>query len=176
MSTQLQRARLPRSDGLQVSERILDMYAHGASVPQMMAEFGMKKESIVQHIHDALENRVSHKADEAREVVNKGIDQQLQAVQRHLEAAEQMIADASSKSDLPALEKAMAHHLKAIEARTRILERRAKLNGLDAPVRIDARVEMTTPADAELQALLNEAHQRADADRDRLAQRVQEPR
>lgn len=168
MSTTVER--VVQVDTALLNEKILEKYCDGIAVAMIQQEFGLSRAQVIGHINGALENRLSHKADEAREIVNKSLDQQMELARKHLDAAEQMLAAATLREDLPAMEKALGHHLKAIEARTRIIERRAKLNGLDAPVRIDAKVEMSTPADAELQALLNEAHQRAEADRQRLAE------
>lgn len=162
--------RLPDVGSALLSEQILIRHVDGASLPVIQEEFGLSKAAVIEHVHKALKNRIDLRTDEYREVTNRALDQQMEAVKKHFEAAEAMLVDATARGDLIGMDKALQHHLRAIATRTQIIERRSKLNGLDAPVRIDAKVEMTTPADSELQALINEAHQRAEADRQRLSE------
>ena len=75
-----------------LSEKILSRYVDGVPMVQLGREFNMHSLSILAHIQRALKNRIDHKVDELREVQNKALDQQMESVRSHLNAAEQMLA------------------------------------------------------------------------------------
>jgi hypothetical protein len=59
------------------------------------------------------------------------------------------------------LEKGMIHHLKAIETLNRVVERRARLNGLDAPAKVEATVVHHDAKDLELAEMVRQAKEKA---------------
>jgi hypothetical protein len=73
-----------------------------------------------------------------------------------------------SSSDPRLILDAIARRAQALDAKLRIAERRAKLNGLDMPVRADTTVPEGAADDLEVSALIREAKAKVAAEEARI--------
>lgn len=135
-------------DRLAEGEAILSDRANGMSSSALMEKYGISKATLSRRIHQALDARLAVTVDQYREEQNALLDEQMQRLQRHMAAAATMIELGNNTGDAALIDRGLQHHLKTIEALNRTMERRARLNGLDAPVKVDAQVTVTTPVDA----------------------------
>jgi transcriptional regulator with XRE-family HTH domain len=119
------------------AERCFELKAKGWTVRRIADEVGLSSATVQRRITNACERRVSPKVEHYRAVQDETLDAAQQVVQDIIENA----TDYELK-------------LKAVDRLGRILERRARLRGLDAPVRVDTAVTQQPQTEAELEALL----------------------
>src|SRR5690606_28078765 len=127
----------------------------------------------VSTVHDRLERymagRVDPLADQYRQVeLDRLDDLTARAYQvltaRHIVVQHGKVVRDENGNPIPDY----APILQAIGTLVRLSERRAKLLGLDAAVRVDAQVHQVDPADIELAQMIREAKARAAAEEARL--------
>lgn len=119
------------------AERAFELKARGWTYARIAAELGVGVSTVHSRIHHAADKRLSPKIDHYRAVM----DQQIDEAESHVMA---IVEDPTIRPEL---------RLAAIDRWGRLLERRAKLHGLDAPVRLEGTVTHKTQQDAELEAL-----------------------
>jgi transcriptional regulator with XRE-family HTH domain len=119
------------------AERCFDLKAKGWSVRRIADEVGLSASTVQKRITDECSRRVSPRVEDYRAVQDRTLDLAQEFVQDIIENA----TDYELK-------------LKAVNRLGRILERRARLHGLDAPVRVDTVVTQQPQTEAELEALL----------------------
>lgn len=119
----------------------------------------------------ALEARIAPTVDEFRRQQNDRLDESSRKAAEQVEACEQIIRDEADKRavggepNLAIVLSAMRERANAVSLMLRIDERRAKLNGLDAPVQVQATVHQVDTEDAELAELVREAQAKAAAEK-----------
>lgn len=134
-------------------EAILSDHVNGMPASALCEKYHVSKATLYRRIDTAIKERLAPTVDAYREQQNAILDEQVARVNQHLAAANVMMAKGEEVSDLGVMERGMAHHLKAMEMLTRIVERRAKLNGLDAPVTANVHITVSSPVDDEIEAL-----------------------
>lgn len=141
-------------DRLAEGEAILSDRANGMPVSAMIEKYGLSKATIHRRIDQAIEARLAVTVDQYREQQNAILDEQMQRVQRHMDAAVTMIELGNATGDAALLDRGLQHHLRATGMLNNTLERRARLNGLDAPIKVEAQVTVTSPIDTAVEELV----------------------
>jgi hypothetical protein len=118
------------------AERCFELKAKGWSVRRIAAELGMSYATVQRRITVECERRVSPRVEDYRKLQDETLDV--------AQARVQAIIDEAADAELV---------LKAVDRLGRLLDRRARLHGLDAPTKVDATVVQQTQAEAELEAL-----------------------
>lgn len=144
-------------------EAILSDHVNGMPMSQILEKYEISSATAYRRIDAAIKARIAPTVDAYREQQNVILDQQVVRVNQHLAAAHTLMAKGEEASDLAAMERGMQHHLKAMELLTRVVERRAKLNGLDMPVTANLNVTVTTPFDTAVDGLVAALDERASA-------------
>lgn len=138
----LQRHNRPRSAGAkqkQIEEdRVLDMVVAGWTHREIAAELGCSVRTVANRQDTALARKVPVTVAKYRDVMNEQLD--------HLFR----LNIATAESDPSALER-------SIERAVKILDRKAKLNGVDAPIMVEATVTEVTSQERQLADLLAQA-------------------
>jgi hypothetical protein len=117
--------------------RALTLRIGGASYAHIAADLRMSDPSSARHlVMRALARREAERVDELRAIENARLDAD--------EAELRLIIGTRTKSD--------SARIRAVDARTRLSARRSRMNGLDAPVK----VEVSASIQQELQAALEE--------------------
>jgi transcriptional regulator with XRE-family HTH domain len=153
------------ADRLREGEAILADYNRGIRQSDLAEKYGLSQQTVSRRLYQAIHARLAPTVDQYREAQNALLDDLMGMLERQYAAAEEMLRQAEIKSDGVMFDKALAHYSKAIDAFYRHVERRARLNGLDAPVKAEVTMTVTTPFDtavAGLVAQLDEA-EKADA-------------
>lgn len=144
-------------DRLHEAERMLNRYIRGARHSDLMVEFGVSRETVKRRLKLALDARLALTVDEYRAKENEHLDDLVARWEQHIAAADEMIRLAETGPDGPSMsriDQALAHRAKALDSLLRVAERRARLNGTDAPVQANVTVTDLTPTiDAEVAAL-----------------------
>ena len=143
----------------------LELRLKGRSLREIADELGFHDESSVHRsISGALARTAKEPADEVRLLELERLDKLLQRVEEVLEATPTECEHCGAAS--------VAAHLKAIDTATKLMDRRSKYIGLDAPTRSEVRVEQFDEAalkKAALAELLADPEMR-DAFRQQLAE------
>lgn len=120
--------------------KAMDLRIAGATLEQIAQQLGYADASgAYRAICRGLVETQRPAADELRELESRRLDRLLLAV----------------------WQQALAGDLKAVETARRLLDQRARLWGLNMPVKVDATVTQRTETDAALQALVDELERRA---------------
>lgn len=143
-------------DRLIQSEQMLIDYNNGMQVSALAEKYNYSPATIHNRLSAALKQRVAPQVDEYRQIVDALLSDQMAKLEEHLAAVDRLIALGSETRDVALIERAMVQRLHTIETRTRVADRRAKLMGLDMPVRADVHVTVTTPVDTAVAGLLAE--------------------
>lgn len=141
-------------DRLVEGEKLLSRYTNGAKVSELIEEFGLSRATVHRRLTAAINARIAPTVDEYREVQNAMLDEQMAMLDEQLDAVRHLLQLAVEQKDATLIDKAMSQRLRTIEVRTKVAERRARLMGLDQPVRADVQVTVTTPLDTEVEELL----------------------
>jgi transposase-like protein len=143
-------------DRLQEGERILDDWSAGATVSELCDRYQVSVATLYRRRDTALKARLASTVDQYRERENVTLDNTMARWTRQRDAAAEMVAAGTRAEDWQLVEKGMNLHAKALDGIVRTSERRARLNGLDAPVKAEVTVTHTTPVDAAVEALVAE--------------------
>lgn len=114
-----------------------DLKAQGKTVRQIAEILGLGKSTVQRRIEQAVDDTVSPRVETYRAIQDQQIDQAMAVVLA-------IITDPDANADL---------RLKAIDRLGRLMERRARLHGLDAPVKVEGTVTHQTQQELELAAL-----------------------
>lgn len=140
-----------------IGEKLLDGRNRGRAMHEMCAEHGISEPSGYRYLHLALNARIAPTVDEFRRQQNDHLDLTERQNEEQIELAEHLAREGAKANNYDLILKAAAMRNAAIQTRVRIAERRAKLNGLDAPVQIKAEVVHLSEVDAELADLVASA-------------------
>lgn len=141
---------------LEEGEAILVDWKRGVRTSELMTKYNLSSATIYRRMDAAIKARIAVTVDEYREGENAHLDDIRARLEQQHNAAEAMIQQGIDAEDMSLVERGMTHRLAALDRMLRLSERRAKLNGLDAPARADVTVTVTTPLDAEVSALVEE--------------------
>lgn len=154
------------SQRIELGEKVLDMRNRGMKVGDAAAALGLHWRTAYRYMDLALASRVAPTVDKFRAMENERLDDIERQVDDQVKVAElmvQRIMDGEARGDLMA---AMTLRDKAIGRRIELSNRRARLNGLDAPIKIDHTVEQLDPREAELAQMVREAKAKMGAETD----------
>jgi len=155
-----------RRDGKGPNERRLEAekclnlrVLEGWSIFKISQELGLSENTVARRIEAATKSREAVAVDAYREQQNHLLDDLLERHNQQLAAYEAILTTAgvSSASQFAAL----AGRQQTMQGMLRLAERRARLNGTDAPVKADVRVDATVTAvtaqEREMQQLIEQA-------------------
>jgi hypothetical protein len=149
-------------DRLAEGERMLLDRSLGMTQSQLMEKYGYSKRTVQARLNDALNARIAHTVDDYRAQQNAALDEITSHWVDQVEQAKAMInRGAAAKSD-SLVERGNRLRSDALNGLTRVGERRAKLNGLDAPTRVEKTIRVVTPIDEEIENLVRESEAMAD--------------
>jgi transposase len=143
-------------DRLVEGERILTDWSAGATVSELCDRYGVSVATLYRRRDRALKARLASTVDQYRERENVTLDETMKRWMRQRDAAGEMVEAGPLASDWGLVERGMKLHADALNGITRTSERRARLNGLDAPAKAEVTVTHTTPVDAAVEALVAE--------------------
>src|SRR3954462_14687928 len=114
------------------AEQCFELKAKGWGVRRIASELGMSSATVQRRITGECERRVSPCVDDYRKLQDETLD-----------AAQTMLEQIIDDADDPELV------LKAVDRLQRLLDRRTRLHGLDAPTKVEATVTQQTQTEAE---------------------------
>jgi hypothetical protein len=130
------------------AEAILREFLLGTPVSSLGETFGLSRATIYRRVDEALAARIVPTVDEYRAQQNALLDDLTAKWRQQVDAAEVMLAAATEpgSESVVGIERAMKMRTEALNGLLRVVERRARLNGTDAPVRVEATVTDATPS------------------------------
>lgn len=144
-----------------MGEQILEARNRGRTMYEITRQLGISEATGYRYLDQALDARILPKVDEFRKQQNDSIDQTERMNEEQIELAEHIARKGALTENPNLILKAAAMRAEALRLRVKISERRAKLNGLDAPVVVQATVQHLGEMDAELAEIVREAEARA---------------
>jgi transposase len=145
-----------RGDRLEEGERILSDLTHGMRPSQLCAKYGLSRATIYRRIEQARMARVAVTVDLWREQENALLADTMQAYTQQKAAADVVVQQAMTDSDMVGLERGFKMRAEALAGILRTSIERRRVNGTDAPVKAEVTVTHTTPVDAAVEALVAE--------------------
>lgn len=152
-------------DRMAMGERILDARNRGETMPAIVAAEGISLPTGYRYLRAALDRREIPAVEEFRKQQNDALDQIERENREQIDLAEHVAREGAKSGNLSMVLQAVSMRSKALDTRLRIAERRARLNGLDAPVQVQATVTHLDAVDAELADLVRQAEQAAEQTR-----------
>jgi hypothetical protein len=143
-------------DRLAEGEAILRDRALGMQASEMCAKYGISRATLYRRLDDAVKARIAPTVDAYREQQNALLDDLMSKWAQQCDAGEVLIANGTVEENMTRVEQGVRIRAEALNGMLRVSERRAKLNGLDAPVKGEVTVTVTTPVDAAVAALAAE--------------------
>lgn len=150
------------ADRRSIGEQILSGRNKGQTMHELARQFGISEPSAYRYMALALDARIAPTVDAFRAQQNDRLDATQRVIDENMTAADALGRRAIEESSVALLERAVILRNQTAALQLRLDERRAKLNGLDAPIKVDATVTTQDVADTELQAMIREAQQRAE--------------
>lgn len=139
------------------AEQILVDRMNGVRPSELAAKYGYSRVTINKRINMAVEARLAPTVDKYREMQGAQLDEVAATLEKSRLAATELIQQAINREDIPALERGLDSLGKVMDRVLRLAERRAKLYGLDAPIKVDANVTVVEGnVDAEVARLAAE--------------------
>lgn len=132
-------------DRLREGELILRDRNAGVPVSEMMAKYGLSQATIYRRIDEAIAARIVPEIDAYRAQMNAQLDDLTREWHRQLDAGVALIDEGRRAENFGLIEKGLKTHADALMGLLRVAERRSRLMGTDAPVRVEATVEDMTP-------------------------------
>jgi hypothetical protein len=146
-------------DRLWLGEQVLAKRNRGSAMPVAAAELGISVKTAYRCLKLALAVRVPLEVDEYRRQQNDRLDETQRQIAEQIDAANEL-----ARRALEAEPPNVALFLESLKARDRAIslqltldQRRARLNGLDAPVQVEATVTQIDPREEELAEMVREA-------------------
>lgn len=151
-----------------MGEIILAGRNQGRRMFALCAELGVTEDTGRSYMKLALDARVPPTVDEFRRQQNDALDERLSSLQAQIDLLDVGLRSRDEEGNTPSATMVLAllaERRHTIVAMTRVEERRAKLNGLDMPVRVDATVTVQDGEDAELQQIIRESQAKAEREK-----------
>lgn len=138
------------------------------TIRQIAAETGLSIGTVHKRITDEITETVSPYREQYRVMERERLENMSREVLALLERKHYVFSEGrvARLDGVPVVDDEFA--LKCIDRLLRIQERRAKLEGLDAPVKVEAQVTEVSQVDIEAAEMIREAKARAAAQRERL--------
>ncbi len=148
------------ADRLALGEKVLAKRNEGWTMPMICTELGISASTAERVLKLVLAVRVPPTVDEFRRQQNDRLDQTQRTITENMEYAD-WLGREGVREEKPALVRE-AINLRTQQAalQLRLDERRARLNGLDAPVKVEATVTQVDAAETELAAMVRETKAR----------------
>lgn len=150
-------------DRLAEGERMLVDRAHGMTQSALAEKYGLSVSTVALRLEHALQSRLATTVDAYREQQNASLDHLSQRQADALTLVERAIGDALSRGELGNALSLLDRLERTTVTMVRLMERRAKLNGLDKPVEVDVTVHEVTQQDQELAQMIRESRARVSA-------------
>lgn len=147
---------LRRSQG----EQILSLRNQGIVMHEAARMVGITEQRAYAYMKLALDARLVPTVDEFRQQQNDRLDATQRIIENNLEVSDALGRRAVTEENADLMIEAVKLRNLAVASMLRLDERRAKLNGLDAPIRVDAVVTTQDVADSELQQMIRDAKMR----------------
>lgn len=140
-------------------EKILAARNNGQTMPVIAKDLGLSLPTAYRYMDLALALRIPPTVDAYRTQQNDRLDQTQREIQHQIDAANYLVGEAMTPGNVsaPLLLKALEARDRAIALQLRLDERRARLNGLDAPIKVDAMVTQSDPREEELAEMVRQA-------------------
>jgi len=150
-------------DRLVEGEAMLRDRTFGMTLSALMAKYGYSKPTVIKRLDTAIAARITTTVDASRHQQNDAIALAMTKLGETLEAAEIMIQIATETRSIAGIERAASLRLQTLRTMEVYLARRAKLNGLDAPSRVEGHLTIVTPIDQSIEDLIRESEELANA-------------
>jgi hypothetical protein len=147
-------------DRRSLGEVVLRRRNEGATMIVIARELGCSEVTAWRWMKMALAARIPPTVDEFRRQQNDRLDQTQAELTLQIEAANRLVRHAAEDDAYPLMLEGLKARDRALALQLRLDERRARLNGLDAPIRVEATVEHVDPREEELAAMVREAKAR----------------
>jgi hypothetical protein len=147
-------------DRRSLGEQVLARRNAGEKMYAIAADMGVNEDTARSYMKLALDARIPPTVDEFRRQQNDTLDERENELRTQVRALDAMLTQLDPGQITAALA-LIAERRQTIGVLLRLDERRAKLNGTDAPVRVDATVTHLDTEDAELNAMIAEERARA---------------
>lgn len=149
-------------------EAMLADQVRGMRPTELEAKYGVSRATLYRRLEAALDERAPVTAEKRRAQLNASLDEQLVGWQANYDAGSRLCTEAIGAGpindetglatlDTGMLERGLKIRADALAGIARVDERRAKLNGTDAPVKTELEVTQVTPQERELRDLLEQA-------------------
>lgn len=145
------------------AERVLADRNAGMPMSEMMTKHGLSRATIFRRIDEAIAARIVPTVDAYREQQNAALDDLMQRWETQVATADAMVETGIREESMTLVERGLTLRQGALQSILRVHERRARLMGVDAPVKVDATVTSTTPVDSAVAALVADIEQQASA-------------
>lgn len=150
-------------DRRSLGEMILAGRNRGERMHALARHFGIDEVTASNYMKLALEARIPPTVDEFRRQQNDVLDERTTMLQQQLDACTAaLMADDLTEARMGTM---MTLRLSTITTMLRVDERRAKLNGLDAPMRVEAVLVEHQDEDEKVAALIENSRERLAATR-----------
>lgn len=157
-------------DRLSLGEKVLAGRNNGQTMPMIARELNISVPSAYRYMDLALAVRIPPTVDDFRAQQNDRLDQTQREITTQIDAANYLVQQAMKPDDEGRQNAGLL--LEALKARDRAIalqlsldNRRAKLNGLDAPVKVEATVDMRDPREEELAEMMRQAREQMEKER-----------
>ncbi len=148
------------SDRRSLGEMVLAQRLKGVLMRDIARDLGIGEATADRYMKLALEARIVPTVDAFRKQQNESLDRTQRTIDGNRDIADMIGRKAledPAEPNIALLDRAAAIRKDCELMQLRLDERRAKLNGLDAPVQVQATVEHIDPRDAELADLIARA-------------------
>lgn len=155
-----------------IGERIIDGRLRGEQMHELAGrlsrEYGVSiSEATAYRWMDlAISARIVPTVDAFRARENERLDATQRDLEANVEAANAMIRMGLTDEKIGLIERGMNARMQAIGLQLRLSERRAKLNGLDAPIQVQVEHTQLDPREEELAQMVREAKAKLAAESD----------
>jgi hypothetical protein len=145
-----------KNDRLAEGEAMLRDRALGVQVSDLCAKYDVSPATLYRRLDDAVKARIAPTVDAYREEQNRLLDDLMSRWQQQSDAADAMVQAGLIEESMGLVERGMARRSEALNGMLRVSERRSKMNGLDAPVKVDAHVTVSGALDQRIDEMLAE--------------------
>lgn len=149
------------NDRRQMGEEVLRRRNRGEKLLSISKALGIGEATAKRYLDLALEARIAPLADDYRKQQNDRLDETQLRNDEQIELAERLAQQGMNGNDSDLIIRAAAIRHNALTLQVKIDERRARLNGLDAPVVVEATVRKASDVDPVVADIMKEAEQTA---------------
>lgn len=146
-------------DRRSLGEQVITRRNAGEKMHVIAEDLGLSVKTCYAYMDLCLAERVALAVDEHRKLANDRLDETQAEISRQLDQANALARMGIEENRPSWVERGIAQRAQALALQLRLEERRAKLNGLDAPVRVDVEHHVYDGVDAELAEMMRRAEQ-----------------